>query len=168
MDVQHGYYIEDLQPGLQAVFSKTVTEADIVNFAGVTGDFNPLHVNKEFAAATRFGARVAHGVMGAGMLSAVMGTRLPGPGAVYLSQHLQFLAPIYIGDTVTARVIVKELQMERRRVVLTTQCLVRDHLVLDGEATLLVDSHYHEPALIEAAALPTVLKQFWEDGPEDT
>jgi 3-hydroxybutyryl-CoA dehydratase len=135
-----GLCIEDLKVGQTAVFSKTVTEADIVLFAGVTGDQNPVHLNEEFAATTVFKGRVAHGMLSVGFISAAIGTRLPGPGSIYLSQSLKFRAPVRAGDTVTARVTVSEIVPERKRVVLQTVCSVRDTVVIEGEAVVLVPS----------------------------
>ena len=129
--------IEELTPGLAAELSKTVTETDVVLFAGITGDFNPAHVNEVEARASRFGGRIAHGMLSAGFISAVLGTRLPGPGSIYLSQSLKFTAPVRIGDTVTARVEVVEVV--KRRVRLATTCRTQDGTtVVEGEAVVLV------------------------------
>lgn len=138
--MQQGYYLEDLEIGMTASFSKTVTDADIVMFAGVSGDTNPVHISQEFAEQTMFKGRIAHGILSAGFISAAFGTKLPGPGCIYLSQNLRFRAPVKIGDTVTARVTVKQMDMERRRVTFDTTCTVRERVVVDGEATLMVAS----------------------------
>lgn len=135
----HGYYLEDLSVGMSASFAKTVTEADIVNFAGVSGDTNPVHLNQDFAAATMFGGRIAHGMLSAGFISTVFGTRLPGPGCIYLSQDLRFKAPVKIGDTVTAIVTIREIVEEKARIVFDTLCKVGDKVVVEGEAKLMVD-----------------------------
>ncbi len=134
----HGYYIEDLSVGMTDVFAKTVTEADIVLFAGVSGDLNPVHINQVFAEGTLFKTRIAHGMLSASFISTVLGTRLPGPGAIYLSQSLRFRAPVKAGDTVVARATVKEILPERRRVVMNTVCTVGETVVLDGEAMVMV------------------------------
>ncbi|MGD9871711.1 MAG: MaoC family dehydratase [Thauera sp.] len=134
----YGYAFEDLQMGMSASVSRTVSEADILMFAGVSGDTNPVHLDEEFAASTMFGGRIAHGMLSAGLISAVFGTRLPGPGCIYLSQNLKFKAPVKVGDTVVARVTVKELKTEKRRAVFSTVCTVRGTTVLDGEAELLI------------------------------
>ncbi|MFU2487870.1 MaoC family dehydratase [Thauera sp. WH-1] len=134
----YGYRFEDLTVGMSASVSRTVSEADILMFAGVSGDTNPVHLDQEFATSTMFGGRIAHGMLSAGLISAVFGTRLPGPGCIYLSQNLKFKAPVKIGDTVVARVTVKELKTEKRRAVFSTICTVGDTVVLDGEAELLV------------------------------
>lgn len=139
MDDRHGYYFEDLKPGMVEVFSKTITEADLLMFAGVSGDTNPLHLDEDFASRTMFESRIAHGMLTASLVSTVLGTKLPGPGAVYVSQTLRFMAPVRIGDTVIARATVKEMQAERRRITFATTCSVSDTLVLDGEAILMVE-----------------------------
>lgn len=133
-----GYCIEDLSVGMTAVFAKTVTEADIVLFAGISGDINPVHLNHEFATETMFEGRIAHGMLTAGFISTVIGTKLPGPGAIYLKQSLNFKAPVRAGDTVRARVTIKEVLVEKRRIVMDTVATVGDKVVLDGEATILV------------------------------
>jgi 3-hydroxybutyryl-CoA dehydratase len=138
MDDRHGYFFEDLSPGMSAVFSKTITEADLLMFAGVSGDTNPLHLDEEFASRTMFESRIAHGMLTASLVSTVLGTKLPGPGAVYVSQAVRFLAPVRVGDTVVARAVVREIVPEKRRIKLATSCQVGDKLVLDGEAVLMV------------------------------
>lgn len=134
----HGYYLEDLQVGMSAVFEKTVTEADIVMFADVSGDTNPVHLNEAFAAATPFKGRIAHGMLGASLLSTVFGTKLPGPGCIYVSQDLRFKAPVRIDDTVVAQVTISEIVPEKRRVTFACECRVGDTVVIDGAATLMV------------------------------
>jgi len=134
----HGFYLEDLSVGMSAVFGKTVTDADIQCFAGVSGDTNPLHLHDDFAKSTMFKGRIAHGMLSASFISTVVGTRLPGPGAVYVSQTLNFKAPVRVGDRVTARATVREIVPEKRRVKFETVCTVGDKVVLDGEATILV------------------------------
>jgi 3-hydroxybutyryl-CoA dehydratase len=130
---------EDLTVGQTAEFSKTVTEADVVLFAGVTGDFNPAHLDAVYAGKSRFGGRIAHGMLTASFLSTVLAMRLPGPGTIYLSQSLRFLRPVKLGDTVTARVEVAELFSSRRRVRLLTTCHNQEgEAVIDGEAVVLV------------------------------
>jgi 3-hydroxybutyryl-CoA dehydratase len=130
---------EKLRPGRSAELSRTVTEADLTLFAGLTGDFNPVHVDAVAAERSFFGERIAHGMLTAGMISAVLGTRLPGPGCVYVGQTLRFTRPVRIGDTVTARVEVTEVQTERRRVMLATTCRNQNgETVLEGEAEVLI------------------------------
>lgn len=140
MSELHGYYLEDLVEGMTAVFSKTVTNADIVAFGGVSGDTNPLHFDEEFAATTRFGGRIAHGMLSASLISTVIGTKLPGPGSIYAMQNLKFRAPVRVGDTVVARVTVEQIDAERRRVTLKTICTVAQQVVVDGEALIVAPS----------------------------
>ena len=140
MQELHGYYIEDLKPGMTAVYAKTVTEADIALFAGVSGGTNPVHLNEEFAASTMFKERIAHGMLSASFISTVFGTRLPGPGCIYLSQTLNFKAPVMIGDTVVARITLREVDKEKKRILVDTVCSVGEKVVLDGEAKLMVAS----------------------------
>ena len=122
--------------GDTAEMSKTVTEEDIDLFAKVTGDRNPVHVSREFAEKTRFGERIAHGMLSAGLISAVIGMKLPGPGCLYLSQTLNFRGPVKIGDEITARVEVTEVISEKR-LRLKTECInQRSETVLDGEAII--------------------------------
>lgn len=140
MNDLNGYDIEDLNVGMSATFSKTITEADIVLFAGVSGDTNAIHINEEYAATTAFKGRIAHGMLSASVISAAVANRLPGPGAIYLNQQLNFLAPVRSGDTVHATVKVRELNRDRGRVVLETTCSVKGIIVIDGEAMVKVDS----------------------------
>ena len=125
---------EDLRLGQSESLMRTVMERDIALFAELSGDANPIHLCERFAGNTRFGQRIAHGMLTASLISALLGTRLPGPGAIYLSQTLTFLAPVTIGDVVTARVEVAELVTERRRVRLACECLIDGKAVLEGEA----------------------------------
>ena len=131
-----GYNIEDLQPGMTASVAKTVTEADIVLFAGVSTDVNPAHLNEEFAKGTQFGGRIAHGMLSASFISAVLANKLPGAGCVYLAQTLKFKAPVRIGDTVRATVTVREVNVARRRCVLDAVCTVAGKTVIEGESTM--------------------------------
>ena len=140
MNAMGGYDIEDLALGMQASYAKTVTETDVVLFAGITGDHNPVHIDAVAAQASMFQGRIAHGMLSVGFISAVLGTRLPGPGAIYLSQNLKFLAPVRIGDTVKATCEVVALQPERRRVTLKTCCRVGEQVVIDGEAVMMVSA----------------------------
>jgi len=131
-------YFEDLSVGMTEVYSKTVSASDVVGFAEITGDRNPIHLSEHFAARTPFKGRIAHGLYTASLISAVIGTRLPGPGAIYISQTLRFLAPVKIGDTVDAIVEVTELNAGRQRAVLRCECKVGDTTVLEGEAVVKV------------------------------
>lgn len=134
----NGYYFEELSVGQAAIFGKTVTEADIAAFAGVSGDTNPVHLNEEYAKGTMFKGRIAHGMLSASFISTVFGTKLPGPGCIYVSQLLKFKAPVKIGDTVIARVEVTALNPEKKFATFKTTCSVGEKVVLDGEATLMV------------------------------
>jgi 3-hydroxybutyryl-CoA dehydratase len=131
-------YFEDLEVDMTETFAKTVASSDVVGFAEVTGDRNPIHLSEHFAARTTFGTRIAHGLYTASLISALLGTRLPGPGAVYISQTLNFRAPVKIGDTVTVIVTVAELIPEKSRARLSCVCKVGDDIVLDGEALVKV------------------------------
>lgn len=133
-------YFEDLSVGMTETLRKTIDSADVVGFAEVTGDRNPIHLSEHFAAKTPFGTRIAHGLYTASLISAVLGTRLPGPGAVYISQTLNFRAPVKIGDTVEVKVAVAELMPEKRRARLECTCSVEGETVLDGEAWVKVPS----------------------------
>jgi len=133
-----GKYADELTVGMSAIFTKTVTEADIVLFAGVTGDTNPIHLDEEFAKPTMFKGRIAHGMLTAGFISAVLGTKLPGPGSVYLGQTLKFKAPVRIGDTVVARVTATAVAQEKSRCTFSTTAQVGDTLIVEGEAQILV------------------------------
>lgn len=131
-------YFEDLKAGQEASLSKTVTEGDLVAFAEVSGDKNPVHLDADYAAKTMFKERIAHGMLSAAYISAVFGMKLPGPGAIYMSQTMMFKAPVKIGDTVVTTVKVTELIPEKRRAKFSTVCTVNGKPVLEGEAMLMV------------------------------
>ena len=131
---------EDLSVGMTEMFSKTVASSDVIGFAEVTGDRNPIHLSEHFAAKTPFRTRIAHGLYTASLISAVLGTRLPGPGAIYISQTLNFRAPVKIGDTVEVNVTVAELIATKLRARLICNCTVEGEVVLDGEAWVKVPS----------------------------
>ncbi len=136
----NGFFIEDLKIGQSAIFAKTITEADIVLFSGVTGDMNPVHVNEDFAKDTLFKGRIAHGMLTASLISTVLGMKMPGPGCIYISQDLKFLAPVYAGDTVYAHAVIEEIILERKRIICHTFAKVGDKLVCDGTAKMMVRS----------------------------
>ncbi len=136
----HGYYFEDMEVGMTDVYGKTMTDADIVMFSGISGDINPVHLNHEFANETIFEGRIAHGMLTASLISTVVGTKLPGPGCIYVNQALRFKAPVRSGDTVNARVTVTKLVPEKKFVELKTVCTVGGKVVIDGEATVMVPS----------------------------
>ncbi|RIX46255.1 MAG: (R)-hydratase [Rhodocyclales bacterium GT-UBC] len=140
MNSQGGYDIQDLQVGQTASIAKTVTETDIVLYAGLSTDINPVHLNEDFARTTPFKTRIAHGMLTAGFISAVLANKLPGPGTVYLGQTLKFKAPVRAGDTVVATATIKEVLVEKRRTIVETICRVGETVVLEGEATLLCTS----------------------------
>jgi len=134
----NGLSIDKISIGQSASFGKTITETDVYMFAGITGDFNPAHINEPYAEGTMFKKRIAHGMLGAGLISTVLGMHLPGPGSIYLKQDLKFLAPVYIGDTITATCTVKEKNDEKNRVVL--ECVVKNQDgkdVIAGEAMIM-------------------------------
>ncbi len=133
-----GKFLEELSIGQSAELIRTVGASDIEAFAEVTGDNNPVHLDAAYAAGTSFGERIAHGMLSAGYISAVLGTTLPGPGAIYLSQALRFKRPVKIGDSVTARATVTEIDEAKARVTLATVCLVNGKPVVDGEAVVMV------------------------------
>lgn len=132
-----GLYFDELSIGQSAEMSRVVGAADIETFAEVSGDTNPVHLDEAYAATTTFGERIAHGMLSAAYISAVLGTRLPGPGAIYLSQSLRFRRPVRIGDLVTARATVTALDDAKGRVTLSTVCLVDGKTVADGEALVI-------------------------------
>lgn len=133
-------YFEDLSIGQSAEYAKTITEADVLLFVAVSGDDNPVHINAEYAETTMFKGRIAHGMLSAGFISTVLGTRLPGPGTIYLGQNLKFKAPVRIGDTVTAKVTVTALDPAKKHVTLSTVCTVKGKVVIDGEAVVMAPS----------------------------
>jgi 3-hydroxybutyryl-CoA dehydratase len=138
-----GYFLEDLSVGMEASYAKTITNEDVLAFADLSGDTNPVHLDDDYAAGTFFKGRIAHGLLTASLLSTVLGTRLPGPGCIYLSQSLTFRAPVRIGDEVVARARVTSLDPERGRAVLLTECAVNGKNVLDGEAVMMVPRKRH-------------------------
>ncbi|HOM06479.1 MAG TPA: MaoC family dehydratase [Syntrophales bacterium] len=133
-----GKTMDEIALGETAEFAKTVSETDVYLYAGITGDLNPAHVNEAYAADTFFKGRIAHGMLTAGFISAILGTRLPGPGTIYIRQELNFLAPVRMGDTITARVEVVEKITEKNRLRLRTTCTNQaGKTVLDGEAVVM-------------------------------
>jgi 3-hydroxybutyryl-CoA dehydratase len=133
-----GKVFEDLYVGMEASYARIVMESDIAIYAVLTGDNNPLHLDAEFAAGTIFKTRIAHGMLTAGYLSTIFGTRLPGPGCIYVSQSLSFRGPVRIGDEVTAKVAITELIAAKRRAIFACDCSVAGKTVLQGEAVLMV------------------------------
>jgi 3-hydroxybutyryl-CoA dehydratase len=135
-----GFFFEDLHVGQTASLGKTITEADILLYAAVSMDTNPVHLNDEAAKQSIFGERIAHGMLSAGLISAVLGTQLPGPGTIYMGQTLRFRGPVKIGATVNATVEVTALNEEKKRATLKTTCTVGDEVVIEGEAYVQVQS----------------------------
>lgn len=138
LDLLYGYRFEDLKIGMSALHSRTITETDLRNFSGVSGDTNPMHLNEEFASKTVFKGCIVHGMLTASLISTVIGTKLPGPGCIYVNQTLAFKAPVRVGDTVYAKATVTELINEKRRVLLDTICTVKDVVVIYGNALVQV------------------------------
>ena len=134
----HGFYFEDLTVGQVGEFSKTISEAVIQTFADVSGDVNPVHLNPEFAEATMFKGCIAHGILTASFISTVIGTRMPGPGCIYVAQSFKFKAPVRAGDTVKAVCTVTDLVEKKKFATIQTQCFVGETMVVDGEATIMV------------------------------
>jgi 3-hydroxybutyryl-CoA dehydratase len=135
-----GFFFEDLRIGQSASLAKTITEADILMYSAVSMDTNPVHIDAEAAKQTIFKQRIAHGMLSAGLISAVLGTRLPGPGTLYMRQSLRFTAPVRIGDTVKATVEVTALHPDKKRATLRTICAVGHEMVIEGEAYVQVPS----------------------------
>jgi 3-hydroxybutyryl-CoA dehydratase len=133
-----GYSLEDLSVGMSAAYEHIVTENDVVQFADISGDRNPVHLDEAYARTTRFKGRIVHGMLSASFLSTTIAARLPGPGTIYLTQNLSFRAPVRIGDKVEARVTVTDIIREKARVVLKTVCRVGDIVVIDGDALVMV------------------------------
>lgn len=133
-----GKTIEEINVGDKDFTEKTITETDVYLYAGITGDFNPAHINQVYAEGTMFKRRIAHGMLTAGLISQVLGMKLPGPGTIYLSQELKFMKPVRIGDTIHAEVEVEEVIKEKNRVILKTTCKNQDdEIVLDGKAVVM-------------------------------
>lgn len=131
--------METFYVGKSARIAKTISESDVYLFAGITGDMNPMHINAQYAQNTRFQGRIAHGMLCAGLISAVLGMQLPGPGCIYLGQQLKFVRPVYMGDTVTAEVTISSIDWTKNRAVLATVCTnQKDEIVVTGEATMLL------------------------------
>ena len=137
MNPQNGYDIEDISVGMSAETAKTITEADILLFSAVSTDTNAVHLDEEFGKTTMFGGRIAHGMLSASFISAVLANQLPGPGTIYMSQTLKFKAPVRPGDTVKATVTVKDVNVAKNRVTLDTVCTVAGKVVIEGECLMM-------------------------------
>lgn len=132
------YKIEEIEAGMTASYSQTITDADIKDFAGISGDKNPVHMDEVYAKESRFERRIAHGMLSSSFFSALFGTQLPGRGCVYVGQNLKFRKPVYIGDTVTATIEVTSVDLERRRVFFDTYCKVGKSKVITGTAEIYI------------------------------
>lgn len=140
IDSLHGFYFEDIEIGMSESFEKTVSEEDVIAYAGLSGDVNPLHMDDEFARGTRAGERVVHGMVTASLISTLVGCRLPGPGCLWMGQTIRFLKPVRAGERVRARAEVVEILRERQRIRMLTTCQVGEITVIDGEALVWVPS----------------------------
>ena len=136
----HGFFIEDLRLNQTEEIEKKITEKDINEFAKLSGDDNPVHTNSDFAKKTIFKQKVAHGFLSASLISMLIATKLPGPGSIYLSQNLKFLAPVFIDDLVRVKVTVEEIDQEKKKVKLQTECFKNEKKIISGEAVVLVNS----------------------------
>lgn len=136
--MQKSYNIEDISIGMTASYSQTITDSDVKQFAGLSGDNNPIHMDEVYAENSRYKKRIAHGLLSASFFSSIFGTKLPGQGCVYVSQNLQFKRPVYLGDTVTAIVTVASIDIEKKRIFFETKCLVRNKVVIDGIAEIYI------------------------------
>jgi len=136
----HGFFIEDLRLNQTEEIEKKITEKDINEFAKLSGDDNPVHTNSDFAKKTIFKQKVAHGFLSASLISTLIATKLPGPGSIYLSQNLKFLAPVFIDDLVRVKVTVEEIDQEKKKVKLQKRCFKNEKKIISGEAVVLVNS----------------------------
>lgn len=139
-DARHGYYIEDLETGMSASLTKSFSEQDIEMYARLSTDDNPLHMDEAFAVRTRAGGRIVHGMMTASLISAIIGTRLPGPGCLWMGWEMRFLAPVRIGEAVCARAVLDDIDARKQRIRLATTCAVAGETVLEGSALVWVPS----------------------------
>lgn len=137
-EMSYGISIEEIQIGMSVSYSQTITDVDVKQFSGISGDRNPIHLDEEFAKKSRYKQRIAHGLISGSFFSALFGTKLPGPGCVYVSQTFNFKRPVYLGDTVTAIATVKEVDLTKSRVFFDTVCQVRGKVVIDGVAELYI------------------------------
>lgn len=144
-DRLHGYYIEDLEVGMSTEISKTFSQRDLAMYAELSMDDNPLHMNEEFASLTRAGGAVLHGMITASLISAIIGTRLPGPGSLWMAQEMRFLAPVRVGENVLAAARVTDVDRDKQRIRLATVCTVAGNEVLDGHALIWVPSRRSRP-----------------------
>jgi len=135
--MSEGFSVNEMEVGQSASMSKTVTEADIILFAGITGDFNPAHIDEEYAKQSMFKGRIAHGMLSAGFISATLAMKLPGPGSIYLSQSMKFKAPVRMGDTVKTTVTITDINVDKKIVKLETFCSVGETKVVVGDCAMM-------------------------------
>jgi len=136
--MKESYSIDEISIGMSVSYSQTITDADVKQFAGISGDKNPVHMDEEYAENSRYKKRIAHGLLSASFFSSLFGTRLPGKGCVYVSQNLNFKRAVYLGDTVTATVTVTDINVVKQRVFFETVCTVKNKKVIDGSAELYI------------------------------
>ena len=137
---KHGFFIEDLVVGQEAKYEKKILEKDIHDFSKLTGDNNPVHVDEEFAKLTIFKKKIAHGFLSGSLISTVIAMKLPGPGSIYLNQSLKFLAPVFVDETVIAKVKIEEINLEKNKIKLLTECFIEKKKILTGIAEIMVSS----------------------------
>ncbi|MEY8765808.1 MULTISPECIES: MaoC family dehydratase [Francisella] len=136
--MKESYSIDEIEIGMCASYSQTITDTDVKVFAGLSGDHNPVHLDELYAEKSRYKKRIAHGLISASFFSALFGTKLPGKGCVYVGQNLNFKRPVYLGDTVVATVIVSNIDVSRKRVFFDTKCTVKNKVVIDGTAEIFI------------------------------
>ncbi len=136
--MKESYSIDEITIGMSASYSQTLTDSDVKQFARVSGDHNPVHLDENYAENSRYKKRIAHGLLSASFFSALFGTKLPGKGCVYVGQNLNFKRPVYLGDTVTATVTVSSLDVLKKRVFFETKCTVKNKVVIDGTAEIFI------------------------------
>jgi len=134
--MKESYNITEIEIGMSASYSQTITDADVKQFAAVSGDKNPMHMDDVYASDSRFKGRISHGMLSASFFSALFGTQLPGKGCVYVSQNLNFKRPVYLGDTVTAKIVVNKVDIKGKKVSFKTICTVKNKIVIDGSAVI--------------------------------
>lgn len=136
--MKESFSIDEIEVGMSASYSQTITDTDVKSFAGISGDHNPVHLDEVYAENSRYKKRIAHGLIGASFFSAIFGTKLPGKGCVYVGQNLSFKRPVYLGDTVTAVVTVTSVDDKKNRVFFETKCFVKNKIVIDGTAEIFI------------------------------
>lgn len=136
--MKESYSIDEIEIGMSASYSQTITDADVKTFAGLSGDHNPVHVDEVYAKNSRYKKRIAHGLLSASFFSALFATKLPGKGCVYVGQNLNFKRPVYLGDTVTATITVSNIDVSKKRVSFDTKCSVNNKIVIDGTAEIFI------------------------------